>query len=113
MNIAVIGSRTFNQEGRVDHALSKIFKPGDRLISGGARGADSLAETWCGNRGFQCVIIRPNWKKYGRSAGFKRNHQIIDQAEFVVAFWDGNSKGTKHSIDLAKGKGIKVMIVRF
>ena len=113
MNIAVIGSRTFNNQTLMNEELSSFFERDDRLISGGARGADQMAETWCRKQGIECYIIRPDWKTHGRSAAFKRNHQIIGEAEMVIAFWDGKSKGTKHSIDLAKAKRIQVEICQF
>jgi len=51
--------------------------------------------------GCKSIIIKPEWNKYGKSAGYKRNSLIINEADKVVAFWKGESKGTKHSIDLA------------
>ena len=113
MKIAVIGSRTFDDQIQLNKELSEVFKDGDCLVSGGAKGADKLAEDWCRENDFECEIIYPDWQKHGQSAAFKRNHTIIEMADSVVAFWDGQSKGTKHSIDLAKQKGIDVKICLF
>ena len=113
MKIAVIGSRTFDDQVLLNKELSEVFSDEDCLVSGGAKGADKLAEDWCRERNFKCEIIYPDWKKHGRSAAFKRNHTIIEKADSVVAFWDGKSKGTKHSIDLAREKGIDVKICHF
>jgi len=72
------------------------------MVSGGAQGADKLGEKYAHARGMKTVIHKPDWKKYGRAAGMIRNKDIIHDADKVFAFWDGVSKGTKNSIDLAK-----------
>jgi hypothetical protein len=80
-----------------------IHRNEDIIVSGGARGADGLGERFarefCVN---EPIIYEAEWGKFGKSAGFKRNHLIIEECEMVIAFWDFESKGTKHSIDLAK-----------
>jgi len=102
MNIGVVGSRSFNSYSYIQRILKSFFKNNDTLISGGAKGADSLAERFCDEHGYEKIIFYPNWKKYGRKAGFIRNEDIIKNSDFVIAFWDGKSKGTKNSINLAK-----------
>ena len=74
------------------------------FVSGGARGVDSFAESIVDST-VKKTIFKPDWDKYGKSAGFIRNKLIIDEADMVLAFWDGSSKGTKHSIDLAIAAG--------
>ena len=113
MNIAVIGSRTFQDQTLLNQVLSKAFSKDDTLISGGAKGADQLAETWARRKGITCRIFKPDWQRHSRSAGFKRNHTIIAHADKVIAFWDGQSKGTAHSIEMAKKKGLAVEIADF
>ncbi len=71
------------------------------IVSGGARGIDSLAEIEAKNLKIKTIIFKPDWDRYGKKAGFLRNILIINEADKVIAFWDGASKGTKHSIDLA------------
>lgn len=117
MKIAVIGSRTFNDYkllaaslhllGITDSAIS------NEIISGGARGADRLAENFAENLGIKCTVIKPDWGRYGKAAGIIRNQSIIDAADMVVAFWDGHSKGTKNSIDRAAEAKIPTLIVYF
>ncbi len=111
MNIAVIGSRDFQDHKRLAEVLSQEFQEGDRLVSGGAVGADRLAEDWCRAKGFSCLIFKPDWRTHGRSAGFKRNHTIIEHADKVIAFWKNRSKGTAHSLSLAKAKGISCIVI--
>jgi hypothetical protein len=104
MNIAVIGSRTVTNYEYVKSVLNEyIHTNDDVIVSGGANGADGLGERYahefCVN---EPIIHEAKWGKFGKSAGFKRNHLIIEDSEMVIAFWDFESKGTKHSIDLAK-----------
>jgi len=111
MKIAVIGSRKFKDKNLVEYIILLNFKEGDTLVSGGAKGVDSYAEeilekmnkevAFTGTLLFDKIIFKPNWNKYGKSAGFIRNKLIIDEADKVIAFWNGKSKGTKHSINLA------------
>lgn len=104
--IAIVGSREGVSREAVDEFVSKLPTLGTVIVSGGAAGADTYAAEAAEARGIRVVIIRPNWKKYGRSAGFRRNKEIVLAADDVVAFWDGISKGTantlKHAIELRR-----------
>lgn len=112
MKVAVIGSRSFVDSDilteRLDafHAISPITL----VISGGARGADSLAEAWAKKKGIATKIFYPDWEKHGKRAGFLRNQDICEEADHIIAFWDGESKGTKHSLNLSKNLGKQVTI---
>jgi hypothetical protein len=72
------------------------------LVSGAAKGADSLGEKWAIENQITTLIFPANWKKYGKQAGFIRNVDIIKNCDYVIAFWDNKSKGTKHSISLCE-----------
>lgn len=111
--ITVIGSRDFKDYIFLESRLFLYFNENDVLISGGARGADKLAESFADKHGFSKEIFLPDWKRYGKSAGFRRNITIIESCNFVIAFWNGKSKGTKHSIDIAEKKGKPVKIYFF
>lgn len=80
------------------------------VVSGGARGVDSFAVQRAEERGIRTIVIKPNWKKYGRGAGFRRNKEIVMVADDVVAFWDGQSRGTEHTIKTAIEMGKHVAI---
>lgn len=103
MKLAVVGSRTgFNREF-VNRILNEFFEryPSiTSIVSGGARGVDRFAEEWAAGR-LPVIIIKPDWRKYGKSAGAIRNQKIIDACDHVLAFWDGQSKGTKITLDMA------------
>ena len=83
------------------------------IISGGARGADALGERFAKEHDIECVVYRADWNKYGKRAGFIRNHDIINACTHCVAFWDGESRGTKHDIDLCREQGKECIVARF
>ena len=113
MKLAVIGSRKFTnylflqRVIRNKFILSKI----ECIVSGGAKGTDILAELFADTYGIPKKIFYPEWKVYGKRAGFIRNEYIIEYADEVIAFWNGNSKGTKNSIDIAKRLKKKIYII--
>jgi hypothetical protein len=115
MKIAVIGSRTFTDVERMNTVLSAVARkhPNFEIISGAAKGADRLAALWGHERGHRVVEFPADWEKHGKRAGFIRNADIINAADAVVAFWDGESRGTLHSIGLAEDAGKPLKLVRF
>lgn len=105
MRLAIIGSRTFNDYEKLYNTISLIWGPPflnphivATVISGGAAGADSLGEKWATYWGIEIERYLPDWKSFGKSAGFLRNQQIVDACDIVLAFWDGHSKGTEDTI---------------
>ena len=115
MKVAVVGSRSFRNEFVMAENLDKIhqIKPITLIISGGAVGADTYAAEWAKYRNIPTLIFKPDWKKYGKRAGFIRNTDIVTNADTVVAFWDGESRGTKNSMDKAKQLNKPLLVVRF
>lgn len=111
MNVAVIGSRSFKNFELLKNTLSKIEI--SLIISGGADGADSLAERYAREQSIPTKIFLPDWKKYGKSAGMIRNTDIINEADVVVAFWDGQSRGTFDGIEKAKKLDKKLILITF
>jgi len=115
-HIGVVGSRTFDDYEMLEKTLLPIVEKKQKegypifIVSGGARGADSLAEKFADKYELGKVIYFALWDVYGKSAGYIRNADIVNMSDEIVAFWDGVSKGTKHSIDLARTKGKKVTI---
>lgn len=114
MRVAVIGSRTFKNKEKLFEELERFHleKSISLIISGGALGADSLAQEWAESNNIKTQIFLPDWKKLGKSAGVIRNKYIIDSCEYCIAFWDGISKGTLHSINLAKARKIPIKIIK-
>jgi len=117
MNLAIIGSRTFNNYERLKTEINKFIEDNfidiTCIVSGGAKGADSLGERYAKEYNIPTKIFYPNWNLYGKKAGYLRNIDIIKNANQIIAFWDGISSGTKSSINLAKeqNKIIKIIYV--
>jgi len=101
MKLGVVGSRGFNDYELLKTELNK-FKDILEIVSGGAIGADKLSEQYGIEHNKLLRIFYPEYEIYGRSAPLKRNTQIIEKSDFVIAFWDGKSTGTKDSINKAK-----------
>jgi ankyrin repeat protein len=78
-----------------------------------ASGADILGKQYAIDRKLNYIEFPADWNKYGKRAGFIRNQEIVDNSDFVIAFWDGVSNGTKHSIELAKLDKIPTLIIYF
>ena len=88
-------------------------KPGfviTELIEGGAKGVDSLAKVWAEENGLPITEFKADWKIYGRGAGPVRNQKMAEYADALIAVWDGESRGTKNMISLAKKLNLKCFI---
>lgn len=96
MKVGIVGSRDFARLDLVT-AYVNTLPPDTIVVSGGARGVDSVAEQAAHARGLVCVIYKPDWKD-GKGAGFARNGRIVAQSDRVVAFWDGKSRGTLDTV---------------
>ena len=110
MKVAVIGSR-----GLTIDDLGK-YLPEDitEMVSGGAKGVDADARKYAIEHNIKLTEFRPDYKRYGRGAApLKRNLQIIEYSDIVLAFWDGTSKGTKYVIDNCRKMGVEVKVYTF
>ena len=112
MRIGVIGSRSFLDYKLLETTLNKISDRTEisSIISGGAKGADSLAEKYANLNNIDTIIFKPDWS-LGKGAAAIRNIKIVENSDIIVAFWDGVSKGTKMTIDIATSKNVKVLKV--
>lgn len=116
LDIAIIGSREFTDYEFMKKKLDKEFDNltfVNAIISGGAKGADSLAEKYAEEIGRPMVVYRPDYKKYGRAAPFVRNTEIIEHCDVVFAFWNGKSNGTRDALNKAEKLGKQIHIIRF
>jgi len=115
MKLTIIGSRTFNDYKLLKDEVDKVLKKYNitEIVTGGARGADTLAEQYAKEKGLKLTIFPAEWNKYGKRAGFIRNDTIWQYADLGIAFWDGESRGTQHSFKLAEKYNKKLKIVRF
>lgn len=108
MKVAIVGSRS---AGSIDIGAHLKTRPSE-IISGGAVGVDTLAAEYAQHNNISLTVIKPNYEKYGRRAPHVRNREIVMRADWVLAFWDGKSKGTESSINQARRMGKHVEIVK-
>lgn len=112
MKVAIIGSR---QARAGTEELDKVLPEGtSEIVSGGARGVDQDGARYAVERGLPLTEFLPDYKRYGRGAPLKRNEAIAEYADRAVAFWDGESRGTKHAIEefRKRKKEVTVIIVK-
>lgn len=105
MKIAVVGSRTISDEKLVIQFMLECHEFNteyDKIISGGARGVDSIAEDFAKEHNIRTKIFKPQWDKYRKQAGFIRNADIIGNCDKCICIWDGESLGTKNDIELCE-----------
>ena len=103
-NVAVVGGREFTDRTTMFYVLDKYNEHFgiNSIVSGGARGADTLAEVYAHEKQISLVVYPAEWDKYGKKAGFIRNVTIAENCDVVIAFPTDTSKGTWHTITIAK-----------
>lgn len=118
----IVGSRTFSDYDLLEEKTDKLLqnKQGKdiTIVSGGSQGADKLAEKYAKERGYRLIVMPADWDGDGKSAGYKRNvrmHEFISTKtdRGVIAFWDGKSKGTQHSFELAKKYNNPIRVIQY
>ena len=111
VRVVICGSRDGISEQLVRNRMREL-PDGTEVISGGARGADRMTER-CGHAlGFRVRVFMADWDLHGKVAGFLRNQAMLDEKpDLVIAFWDGESRGTRDTITRARSMGIPVEIV--
>lgn len=118
LKLIVAGGRDFNDYTLLSSTLNDLahgqYKDREvSIVSGMARGADRLAYEFAKTVHVECYEFHADWDKYGKAAGFRRNADMAQFADALVAFWDGESRGTKHMIDTMGRMGKPVHIVRY
>lgn len=118
IKIVVAGCRNYTNYEEAKEFISNILIefPEDTdfiIFSGKSRGADKLGELYANEMNYKIKFFPALWDKYGRAAGPKRNEEMAKQCDLVICFWDGESRGTKSMISLAKkyNKPIKLKII--
>ena len=128
LRVIIAGSRDFDDFPKLMNSsieiLTEISKKRDdldriRIISGTARGADKLGEQYAKIAGYELSKFPADWGKLGKRAGYVRNAEMakfaVEDGNYgvLIAFWDGQSRGTKHMIDLANKYGLEVHVVNY
>lgn len=105
IKLAVVGSRSFNDwkkfSEHLDHWIEKNGKP-EIIVSGGAKGADSLAEKYASEKSIPTEIYKPDYSTYGSKAPLIRNDKIVEACTHMLAFPSNQGSGTQYTISKAE-----------
>lgn len=121
-HIGVVGCRDFHDYATFCAVLERIVEGWRRkrrigrtitIVSGGATGADTLAAQYAEEHDLELEIFPAQWQRYGKAAGPKRNRQIVVACDRIVAFWDGSSRGTASTLEIAAELHKPVVIYNF
>jgi len=107
MKLLIIGSRSIKEYDFGEHIPAGVTM----IISGGAGGIDTLAEKYADKKRLTKLIMRPRYDLYGRAAPLRRNEQMVELCDAVLAVWDGSSRGTKYTLDYAEKLGKRVILL--
>lgn len=117
IKVIIAGGREFDDYELVKKTLDEHFYYDGpsiiEIVSGGAKGADALGEKYAKEFEYTVKIFPAKWEVHGKSAGPKRNTQMANYADILIAFWDGQSKGTRHMINVAKSNDLRLTVVRY
>ena len=108
MKLAIIGSRTLWISNFQEYIPDNVTE----IVSGGAKGIDSQAAAFAKEHHIPMTEFLPDYAIYGKAAPLKRNEKIAAYADMALAFWDGASKGTKHTISLFEKQGKPVTVIK-
>lgn len=119
MKIITAGGREFKNSNMFYDAINK-FIADHRLeehefevVSGDARGADAMGKQMAIDHKLVLHLYPAQWHRLGKRAGYDRNVQMVQNADALIAFWDGESRGTAHMIDIAKNRDLIVVVIRY
>lgn len=121
VRVIIAGGRDFTDYHKLKTYMNCLLQLLDKsqveIISGGAKGADSLGERYAREFGYKLKRFPADWNKYGKAAGPIRNKEMALYAAeakgVLVAFWDGSSRGTYDMITRAKEYGLEVYIPKY
>lgn len=116
--VIIAGSRSFSNfelmKEKCDRILSRKNHTHDiHIISGTANGADKCGEDYAKKMGYGIMYFPADWKAHGKRGGIIRNAEMLRNADAVIVFWDGTSKGSQHMISISEENGIPLRVIRF
>ena len=117
-NVIIAGGRDFNDYELLKSKCllllkNKMEQCDVQVVCGCARGADTLGKQFAEELGLKVLEYPADWDKYGKRAGYIRNEEMAKISNALIAFWDGESRGTKHMIDLAKKYKLDIRIINY
>lgn len=112
IKVIIAGGRNFDEFTKLCQDCDEFLKDQNKvqIVSGVSKGADLLGEKYAAERNHPIKQFPADWRRYGKSAGLKRNIEMASYADTLIAFWDGKSKGTKHMMELATQAGFNVKV---
>lgn len=111
MTTIIAGSRGITDATVLHSTIKESGFDITAVISGGCKNSpDELGENWARSKNVNLYIFKADWNSLGKKAGMVRNCEMAENADALIAIWDGKSKGTKHMIDTAKRNGLKVFV---
>ena len=116
--VIIAGGRDFDDFSMLCREMDKLLINQVKvnkitIISGGARGADTLGERYARLRNFELTKVKADWNKYGKSAGFVRNREMLAITNGVVCFWNGKSRGTRDMVNITKPSDKRLVVIRY
>ena len=112
MKIVIAGSRNFHDYQLLCQTLAPERPCITQVLTGGARGADQLSFRWALKHHIRSRCFAADWERFGKTAGVRRNHQMAQAGDMLLAFWDGRSAGTQHMISCMQQLGKPVVVIR-
>lgn len=115
IRVCIAGTRTFNDYSLLKTIITNAFFDISRLhiISGHAKGADELGERFANENNLLLDIYPADWRLYRNRAGAIRNAEMAQVSDCLVAFWGGESRGTKNMIKNMKKLKKPVLIYNY
>jgi hypothetical protein len=110
MRVIIAGSRSITSAQAVATAIARSGLAITEVISGGARGVDTLGEAWAKKHKVPIRRFPAQWQRYGKAAGFRRNEAMAQGADALIAIWDGTSQGTSHMIATARQHRLRIYV---
>jgi hypothetical protein len=110
MRTIIAGGRNIHDYQLVLSAVAESSIPISVVVSGGAQGVDYLGERYAREEGYPLDVYPADWNKHGRAAGPIRNAEMAENADALIAIWDGQSRGTKNMIEIARKRGLTVYV---
>lgn len=119
--VIIAGGRDYHDYAKLtsvcDNLLGQMLKGGSiiEIVSGTANGADKLGERYAIEHNYRLQLMPANWATFGKSAGYRRNLQMAEYADALIAFWSGNTEGsgTNHMINIARNLKLPTRVIRY
>lgn len=121
--VIIAGGRDFDNLVRLTYVCRRLLhtailnhrdgKERLEIVSGTAKGTDFLGETFAKVHDLGLKRFPADWNRYGKRAGHLRNGEMAGYAEALIAFWDGESRGTADMIEQATAMGLEVKVIKY